>query len=59
MPSWQNYVKRYNDDSENYSPDCQGDRGTMTIINRATLTIFCPWALQGIQEAVQSASWPQ
>ena len=30
-----------------------------TIINRATLTIFCPWALQGIQEAVQSASWPQ
>ena len=41
------------------SPDQQGDRGTMTIINRATLTIFCPWALQGIQEAVKAASWPQ
>ena len=41
------------------SPDQHGERGTMTIINRANLTVFCPWALQGIQEAVKSATWPQ
>jgi endoglucanase len=41
------------------SPDRQGERGTMTIINRANLTIFCPWALEGIQEAVKAATWPQ
>ena len=70
MPSWQNYVKRYNDDSIflffDFVFDIRGNKYRLvvvvkftTIINRATLTIFCPWALQGIQEAVKAASWPQ
>lgn len=36
-----------------------GSKGTMTIINRSNLSIFCSPALEGIQEGVAAASWPQ
>ena len=40
------------------SPNQQGEKGTMTIINRANLSVFCPWALEGIKEGVKASTWP-
>lgn len=36
----------------------QGERGTHTVIDRATLSIFCTPALEGIREGVAAAVWP-
>lgn len=35
-----------------------GSKGVMTIINRATLAVYCSYALEGIQEGAAAASWP-
>lgn len=40
------------------SANQNGTNGTMTIINRAKLTVFCTPALEGIQEGVAAATWP-
>jgi hypothetical protein len=30
----------------------------MTVLNRATLTVFCQPAMDGITEGVAAATWP-
>lgn len=35
-----------------------GTRGIMTVLNRATLTVFCQPAMDGITEGVAAATWP-
>ncbi len=39
------------------SPSQNGTSGTMTIVNRANLSVFCTYALEGIQEGVKAATW--
>jgi len=41
------------------SPDQNGTNGTSTIINRSKLAVFGTYALEGIQEGVAAATWPQ
>ena len=40
------------------SPNQGGESGTMTILNRSSLSVFCQPAMEGITEGVSSASWP-
>lgn len=40
------------------STNTRGEKGTMTIINRANLSIFCAPALEGIKEGVAAGTWP-
>lgn len=40
------------------SANKNGIAGTMTIINRANLSVFCTPALEGITAGVSAASWP-
>lgn len=40
------------------SPNQGGKAGVMTILNRATLSVFCQPAMDGITEGVAAASWP-
>lgn len=35
-----------------------GDKGTLTVIDRAHLRIFCNVAMEGITEGVRTANWP-
>lgn len=35
-----------------------GEKGTMTILNRANLSVFCTPAMEGITEGVAAGSWP-
>ena len=35
-----------------------GERGTLTVIDRANLQVFCTVAMEGITEGVRSAHWP-
>ncbi len=39
------------------STNQNGTSGTMTIVDRAKLEVFCTYALQGIQEGVKAATW--
>ena len=41
----------------NYCPASRGTKGTGTIINRAKLEIYNPFALQGIQEGNSATVW--
>ncbi len=41
------------------SPNQNGTTGIMTVINRATLSVFNPHALEGIQEGIAAAEWPR
>lgn len=40
------------------SPSQNGAKGTMTILNRASLTVYCTPAMDGITEGVAAAKWP-
>lgn len=40
------------------SPNTRGEQGTMTIINRSNLSIFCTPAMEGIKEGVAAGKWP-
>ncbi|MBR3455235.1 MAG: cellulase family glycosylhydrolase [Bacteroidaceae bacterium] len=40
------------------SPNQNGENGTMTILNRSSLSVFCQPAMDGITEGVATASWP-
>ena len=40
------------------SPNQNGESGTMTIVNRSSLSIFCAYALDGIMEGVSASQWP-
>ena len=35
-----------------------GTDGIMTVVNRATLTIYCTPAYEGITEGAAAAAWP-
>lgn len=41
------------------SPNQNGEKGTMTILNRSSLSVFCPPAMEGITEGTNAGSWPQ
>lgn len=41
------------------SANQKGTSGVMTIINRATLSVFCTPAMEGITAGVSAAAWPQ
>lgn len=41
------------------STNRNGVAGTMTIINRSKLSIFCTFAMEGITEGVAAGQWPQ
>ena len=40
------------------SPNQNGTNGTMTILNRSNLSVFCPFAMDGIKEGNAAGSWP-
>ena len=35
-----------------------GTNGTMTILNRGNLSVFCPYAMDGIKEGNAAGAWP-
>lgn len=41
------------------SADRQGEKGTLTVIDRTRLSIYCQVALDGIMEGVRTAQWPE
>lgn len=41
------------------SPNQKGTVGTSTIINRSALSVYCTYALEGIQEGAAAGSWPK
>lgn len=40
------------------SPNQNGTTGTMTVINRSKLNVFCSYAMDGIKEGTAAGSWP-
>lgn len=40
-------------------PNQNGEKGTMTILNRTNLSVFCTPAMEGITEGTKAGSWPQ
>lgn len=40
------------------APNQNGTNGTMTIINRSKLNIYCSYAMDGIKEGTAAGTWP-
>ena len=40
------------------SPNQHGLSGTMTILDRSKLSVFCPYAMDGIKEGTAAGTWP-